>query len=141
MNKTTSIETPATDFITRTLKTTGILLLLTLAVGPAYFRFYDCLAVFSAGVWSMINLLFLAALVRTAVRPGHIDKLRTAGLAVLKFPLLYLSGYFLVTLPIFRIVPILIGLSSVLAVMSLKAVGQAIMGTDEFRERGSEGVA
>ncbi len=88
----------------------------------------------------MVNLLFLAALVRTAIRPGPVNKLRTAGLAILKYPLLYLSGYFLVTLPIFRVVPVLIGLSSVLAVMSLKAVGQAIMGMDGFRERGPEGV-
>jgi len=89
----------------------------------------------------MVNLLFLAALVRAAIRPAPVDKLRIAGLAVLKFPLLYLSGYFLVTMPMFRVVPILIGLSSVLAVMSLKAVGQAITGLDGFHERGPEGAA
>jgi hypothetical protein len=141
MITTTSTKTPETDFITRTLKTTGILLLLVLAVGPAYFRFYDCLAVLSAGIWSMINIIFLSALVRAAIRPGPIDKLRVAGLALLKFPLLYLSGYFLVTLPMFRVVPILIGLSSVLTVMSLKAMGRAIVGLDGFREPGSERVA
>jgi hypothetical protein len=59
----------------------------------------------------------------------------------LKFPLLYLSGYFLVTLPIFRVVPILIGLSSVLMVMTLKAAGRAIVSLDGFREPGSEGAA
>lgn len=141
MRTTTSTKIPETDFITRTLKTTGVLLLLTLGIGPVYFRFYDCLAVFSAGVWSMVNLLFLAALVRAAIRPGPVDKYRVAGLALLKFPLLYLSGYFLVTLPVFRVVPILIGLSSVLAVMSLKAMGRAIIGFGDVGEPGSQEAA
>ena len=137
----TSTAPPQTDVITRTLKTTGFLLLLVLAIGPVYFDFYDCLAVVSTGVWSMVNLLFLSALVRAAIRPGPVDKLRVAGLALLKFPLLYLSGYFLITLPVFRAVPILIGLSSVLAVIILKAMGRAIIGWNETDEAGSQEAA
>jgi hypothetical protein len=137
----TSTRTPETDIISRTLKTTGFLLLLVLAIGPLYFDFYDCLAVVSTGVWSMVNLLFLTALVRAAIRPGPVDKLRVAGLALLKFPLLYLSGYFLITLPVFRVVPILVGLSSVLAVVSLKAMGRAIMGFQEAGEPDSQEAA
>lgn len=141
MKKTIPTPPPETDLITRTLKTTGFLLLLVLAIGPLYFDLYDCLAVVSTGVWSMVNLLFLSALVRAAIRPGPVDKFRVAGLALLKFPLLYLSGYFLITLPIFRIVPVLIGLSSVLAVVSLKAMGRAIIGFHETGEPGSQEAA
>lgn len=130
------------DFIHRTLKTTGVVLLLILAFGSFYFNFYDALAVFSAGVWSMVNLIFLAALVRAVIRPDKIDKLTVIGLACIKFPLLYGAGYFLFTIEVFRPVPLIIGLSVVLAVMALKAVGRALLHIDIVNQEGSpRGVA
>jgi len=62
------------DFVTRTLKTTGVVLLFVLAFGSMYYGFYDSLALFSAGVWSMVNLIFLSYLIRAAIRrnrPSH----------------------------------------------------------------------
>jgi len=118
------------DFIHRTLKTTGVILLLMFAVGTYYYGFYDGLAVLSAGIWSMINLFFLAALVRTVLRPDNVDKLAAAGLAFIKFPLLYAAGYFLLTTSVFRPVPLVIGFTTVLAVMALKAVSRAMLGLD-----------
>ena len=130
------------DFIFRTLKTTGVVLLLTLVFGTVYVDFYDALAVFSAGIWSMVNLIFLAALIRAVVRPGGVDKTAALGLAVLKFPLLYAAGYFLFTVNVFRPVPLIIGLSMVLAVMALKAAGRAMLNIDVVRPEGdSRGVA
>jgi hypothetical protein len=130
------------DFITRTLKTTGIILLVVFLFGSVYFRFYDALAVFSAGVWSMVNLIFLSALVRTAVRPGPTDKTAVWGLVIVKFPLLYAAAYFLFTVDIFRPVPLVIGLSVTLAVMVLKAVGRAMFHMDVVHQEGdSQGVA
>lgn len=130
------------DFIFRTLKTTGVVLLLTLVFGTVYVDFYDALAVFSAGIWSMVNLIFLAALIRAVVRPGGVDKTAAFGLAVLKFPLLYAAGYFLFTVNVFRPVPLIIGLSMVLAVMALKAAGRAMLNIDVVRPEGdSRGVA
>jgi hypothetical protein len=130
------------DFIQRTLKTTGIVLLFVLAFGSFYFDFYDALAVFSAGVWSIINLLFLSALVRAVVRPGGVDKLTAFGSAFLKFPLLYAAGYFLFTIEVFRPVPLIIGLSMVLAVMILKAVARAMLNLDYTNQKSSSrGVA
>ena len=130
------------DFIFRTLKTTGVVLLLVLVFGTVYVDFYDALAVFSAGIWSMVNLIFLAALIRTAVRPGGVDKTAAFGLAVIKFPLLYAAGYFLFTVDVFRPVPLIIGLSMVLAVMALKAAGRAVLNIDVVRPEGdSRGVA
>ncbi len=130
------------DFIQRTLKTTGVVLMFVLAFGSFYFDFYDTLAVFSAGVWSMVNLIFLSALVRAVLRPGKIDKLAVIGLACIKFPLLYGAGYFLFTIDLFRPVPLIIGLSVVLAVMVLKAVARAMLHIDIANQEGSSrGVA
>jgi len=132
------------DFITRTLRTTGVLLLIMFVVGIYYFGFYDSLAVLSAGIWSMVNLIFLAALVRTALKPDGVDKLAAAGLALIKFPLLYAAGYFLLTVEIFRPVPLLIGFSMVLVVMVLKAAARVMLKLDENvnnHENSSRGLA
>lgn len=139
MNLTTTFSP---DFIARTLKTTGVVLLLILAFGSMYFGFYDALALFSAGVWSMINLIFLSLLVRAAIRPDGVDKITVIGLAVLKFPLLYAALYFLIVTPIFRPIPLLLGFSSVLVVMVLKAVGRAVLHLDNtVSENHSRGIA
>lgn len=125
------------DFIQRTLRTTGIVLLIVLIVGSMYFGFYTALAVFSGGIWSMINMLFLSALVRMAVRPDGVDKWSVLGLAVIKFPLLYAAGYFLFTIEFFRPLPLIIGISSVLIVMVLKALARAILQLDVMNQQGS----
>jgi len=130
------------DFVTRTLKTTGVVLLFVLAFGSMYYGFYDSLALFSAGVWSMVNLIFLSYLIRAAIRPEGVDKVKVIGLMAVKFPLLYAALYFLIVTPIFRPIPLLLGFSSVLIVMVLKAVGRALLHLDNtVSENHSRGIA
>ena len=62
------------SFIDRTLKTTAVLILLFLALGTLHFQFYDVLAVVSGAIWSIINLYFLALLIRATIRPEGPDK-------------------------------------------------------------------
>ncbi|MCK5124785.1 MAG: hypothetical protein KAR42_00875 [candidate division Zixibacteria bacterium] len=125
------------DFIQRTLKTTGVVLLVTFACGAYYFGFYDALAYFSAGIWSMVNLIFLSALVRTALKPEGVDKVATAVLALIKFPLLYGAGYFLLTVEIFRPIPLVIGLSLVILIMFLKAASRVLLNLDVVNQEDS----
>jgi hypothetical protein len=132
------------DFIQRTLRTTGVLLLILFLVVVYYFGFYDGLALFSAGVWSMVNLIFLSALVRATLKPDGVNKSAVAVLAVVKFPLLYAAGYFLLTTDVFRPVPLVIGFSIVLIVMVLKAASRVLLKLDENpsnQEGGSRGLA
>ena len=121
------------EFILRTLKTTGVLLLLCLVFVSPYAGFYTALAIMSAGVWSMINLFFLVALVKAAVKPGQIDKIQVAVFAFVKFPLLYLAGYFLLKVEVFGLLPLLIGFSLPLAVVVLKVVARVLLGMDNTR--------
>lgn len=125
------------DFIQRTLRTTGVLLLLGLVIGSVYFSFYDALAVMSAGIWSMVNLIFLSAVVRSAMRPDGVDKMTVVVLMLIKFPLLYATAYFLFTVEIFRPLPLVIGLSTVLVVMFLKAASRALLNLDVNNHEGS----
>lgn len=124
-------ETLNLGFINRTLKTTGIVLLVYFPFGIYYFGFYPTLSVFSGGVWGMVNLMLLTRLVRASLRPEGADKAVVAGVALVKFPLLYAAGYFLVTTPIFDPLAVLIGFSVLLAVMVLKVVARALLGSEQ----------
>ncbi len=119
------------DFLSRSLRTTGIVLLFFLPFGIYYLGFYPSLAVFSGGVWGIVNLIFLSALVRSVIRVGGIEKTALIRAALIKFPLLYLSGYALLRVDVFNPIYLLIGFSGSLAVIGLKAAGRAILGLDE----------
>ncbi len=114
------------EFIDRSLRTTGVVLLIFLPFGLYYLGLWPCLAVFSGGIWGMINLIFISALVRSTLRPDGVDKLKTLGLALFKFPLLYLSGYFLLIVPQFQPLYLLCGFSAIFLIMVLKALGIAM---------------
>ena len=115
------------EFIDRSLKTTGVVLLVFLPFGLYYLGVWPGLAVFSGGVWGMINLVFTAALVRSTLRPEGVDKSKALGIAIFKFPLLYLSGYFLLRVTQFEPLYLLFGFSTILLVIILKGVGIAMM--------------
>jgi hypothetical protein len=124
------------DFIDRTLRTTGLVLLVLLPFGSFYFGFYPALAVFSGGVWGIINFLFLSHLTRAVIQPGQIDKVKATGIAVIKFPLLYLAGYCLLTVKQLEPLHLLAGFSILLAVMLLKSIARALLGMDKERPEG-----
>ena len=115
------------EFIDRTLKVSGIVLLVFLPFGLYYLGIYPALAVFSGGVWGMVNLIFISALVRATLRPEKVDKLKVAGIAMFKFPLLYLSGYFLTQVPQFDPLYLLAGFSSLFVIIVLRAIGISMM--------------
>jgi hypothetical protein len=119
------------SFIDRTLKTTAILVLLFVALGSLHFPFYDVLAIVSGTIWSLINLYFLALLIRVTIRPEGPDKVAAAAFLFIKVPLLYLAGYFLLTVPIFQLKYLVIGFSVPLAVILLKVLGRVLLGLDQ----------
>ncbi len=90
------------DFIGRTLKTCGLLALLVLAFGSFYFGFRPALSVFTGIIWGMVNLYFMALLIRTTLRPQGADKAAALVFLFIKFPLLYLSGYLMMVSDYFQ---------------------------------------
>jgi len=118
------------DLISRTLKSSAIVLLIFLPFGLYYWGVYPTLAVLSGAVWGFVNLIFLAQLVRTVIRPDGIDTRKAIGLGLIKFPLLYGSGYFLLKIEQFDPIHLLIGFSLFLAIMVLKMLGRVILGLD-----------
>ena len=122
------------DFIHRTLKTTGVVLLLSLLFGTYYYGFYPALAFFSGGVWGMINLFFLMGVVKAAIRPDGADKIKAIGMMIFKFPLLYLAGYFLLKVPQFEPLHLLAGFSLLFVIIVLKVLGRTVLGMDDKKQ-------
>ena len=118
------------DFVDRTLKTSGVVLLIALVFGMYYFGINPALAFFFGGVWGMVNLILIKRLVTFAVRPEGVDVPAVVILALVKFPLLYASGFFLLKIEQFETLHLVYGFSSVLAVMVLKAAGRLMLGLD-----------
>ncbi|RKX26117.1 MAG: hypothetical protein DRP45_04335 [Candidatus Zixiibacteriota bacterium] len=119
------------EFIDRSLKTTGIVLLIALPFSFYYFGVYPAIAFFSGGVWGMLNLLLISRLVRAALRPEGALKGATLFLAIFKFPLLYVAGYFLISVPQFDPLHLVYGFTSLLVIIVLRGIGIAMLGTDE----------
>jgi hypothetical protein len=127
------------EFIGRTLRTFGIVLLCFLPFGGYYLGIFPSLAILSGGIWGMINLMFISALVQAAIRPDGADVGRTVGLMLIKFPALYIAGYFLLKVPQFSAVNLLIGFSGIMAIMLLKVLGRLLLGLDSHRRHNPQG--
>lgn len=121
---------PSADFFRRSMRMTALLLI----VGPLFALIYagawPALAILSGGAWSLVNLIFLSAMVRAIIIPGSRDTAAIAGLALIKFPALYITGYFLLTFSKFDAIYLLIGFSVFFVVIVLKSLGRAMLHLD-----------
>jgi len=79
----------------------------------------------------MVNLLFLSGVVKTTICPEGADKMRALGLMIVKFPLLYLAGYFLLKVPQFEPLHLLAGFTLLFLIIVLKVLGRALLGMDD----------
>ncbi len=118
------------EFIGRTLRTFGVVLLIFLPFGFYYFGASATVAILSGGVWGMINLMFLTGLVQALVRPGGALVERAIVIGVIKFPLLYLTAYALLKVPMFEPALLLAGFSGLFVIMFLKSLGRIMLGLD-----------
>ncbi len=117
-------------FIDRTIKTSGMVLLIAFVFGMYSFGFWHGLAFFSGGIWGVVNMMFLKSLIQEAFTAGEINVSAVAVTALVKFPLLFVAGYFLITVEMFDIKILVAGFSLILAVMLLKALGRLLLGLD-----------
>lgn len=128
------LTNPGTDFVERSLRTTGIVLLVQLPFTMFYLGVWQGLGLLFGGVWGIINLIFISHLVRTAIRPEGPDKVKTAFLILVKFPLLYVAGYFLLSINQLQPVYLAAGFSLLLIIVVLKVLGRTMLKLDEKSE-------
>lgn len=118
------------EFITRIIKTTAIVSLVVSLCISYYFDWKFGLGFFVGTAWSLINLFFIRGMIKEVVSPNEARKSITAVLALLKFPLLYVAGYFIVVSEFFSVYALLAGFSLLFAVIVLKVAGRLILGLD-----------
>jgi hypothetical protein len=117
-------------FLRRSLRMTAALILLGSIYTLVYVGQWQAMAFLSAGVWGLVNMLFIKTTIEALIRPGKVDRFGVFGLLIIKFPVLYLSGYGLLSFDRFEAPYLLAGFSLFFAVVVLKAVGRALMNLD-----------
>jgi len=119
------------EFIHRVIKTSLILAVLIFLSVTFYHRFDYAAGIFIGCGWGCLNLYLLTNLITQATNPSRIDKKRIVLLILVKFPLLYLSGYFLLRLKYFPVTSLLVGFTLIFGVILLKALGRMIIPATE----------
>jgi hypothetical protein len=115
------------EFIHRVIKTSLILAFLIFLFATFYYKFSYAAGIFVGCGWGCLNLYFLTNLVTKATNPRGSNRKRIIILVLFKFPLLYVSGYFLLRIKYFPVTGLLVGFTLIFAVVFLKALGRMIM--------------
>jgi biotin transporter BioY len=122
------------EFIYRTIKTTLILAALIFVVATIYYDFKIGLGILVGAGWGCLNLYFLTNLIQGALDPEKPNKRKIALIALVKFPLLYLLGYFFLRLKYFSVVSLLSGFTLIFVVIFLKALGRWVLAISQPKE-------
>lgn len=118
------------EFLHRTLRTFSVVLLVFLPFGVYYFGIYPTLSILSGGVWGILNLLLLIRLVQQLVKPGGVESAKPVVLTLVLMVLLFVAGYFLLTIPRFEPWQLLIGFTGLFGILFLKALGRVLVKAD-----------
>lgn len=119
------------EFLARVRKTSIILGLVVAPVLATYFGLGSSGAWLAGITWSLVNLHFIAELIRLTVTKQKRGYTRIALTMAAKFPVLYLAGFFLLKSGIFPVMGLLAGFLWPLFVITMKALGRAFLKLDE----------
>lgn len=122
-------------FITRSLKMTAVLAVLgylfaTVYAGPGWgFGFL------LGALWGVANLYLIKSLIERIVTLDERDWMTVGVFLLVKFPLLYALGFFILSRDWYAVWAPVAGFSLSIVVIVLKAAGRAIMKMDEPKRR------
>lgn len=115
------------EFIHRVIKTSLIFAFLIFLFVTFYYRFDYSSGIFMGCLWGCLNLFFLTNLITVTTNLEGINRKKVLLLVLLKFPLLYLTGYFLLKIDYFPVTSLLVGFTLIFAVVLLKALGKTVI--------------
>lgn len=116
------------SFIKRTLYASLILTALAWAVVTFYFGWPYATGVALGSLWSIANLYLIRYVVERAITPGETVWGPVILALLVKFPLLYVSGYFVLAQSVYPVSAPLVGFLLPFGVLVLKAAGRLLMG-------------
>jgi hypothetical protein len=115
------------EFISRVIKVTLIVAVISLVVVGFYYGLSYGLGIFAGAVWGCVNLYFIRQMVRNTLTLEQKDYLKIFTILGIKFPMLYLAGYGLLRIKYLPPLNLLLGFSLVFAVIFLKGLGRVFL--------------
>jgi hypothetical protein len=109
------------DFIKNSIIVTLLIALFVAIAGIAFFSINDCLGFFAGAIWSCLNIYFLYQLLHQIILQSTKSALKILGLFVLKFPLLYGIGLWLLQNSNFSVWSLSLGLFLAIGVFFFKS--------------------
>lgn len=114
------------EFLARVVKTSALIAPLAALFLAAYLS-PACGSGFLLGaLWGMLNLLATISLVGAMFGRENVVASRVISLSLLKFPVLYASGFLVIRTGIFPLASLVSGFSLILSVILLKAFGTLV---------------
>lgn len=123
------------EFIYRIIRTSLIVSALCSLFVAVYYAFPFGMGLFLGTVWGCLNLFFITQLITEALSLKKPNKVKVWLILLVKFPLLYSAGYFLLRLQYFRVESLLAGFTLIFAVTFLKALGQVVLSAASRQEK------
>ena len=112
-----------TDFIKRSLRVSIIVTIIVIPLISVYFSGSITMGFMAGSAWNIINLFLLTKLLNMFIMPHKVNKKWGIAAGIIKFPVLYGIGYIIIRYTNISRYGIMCGISVVLIVMVLKALG------------------
>jgi len=123
------------EFLQRVIRATAVVGVLAFAFVAVYFNANFALGLLVGCAWGIGNFWALTRVVTAVFTPGDVDRRHALILAAVKFPVLYVAGYFILKSGGFPVVSLLTGFSVLFVVVVLKAAGRMFLHLDERASR------
>ena len=111
------------DFIKRSLRVSIIITIIVIPLISVYFSGSITMGFMAGSAWNIINLFLLTKLLNMFIMPHEFSKKWGIAAGIIKFPVLYGIGYIIIRYTNISRYGIMCGISVVLIVMMLKALG------------------
>jgi hypothetical protein len=123
------------EFLHRVMRATAVVGILAFAFVAVYYDIGFAWGLLTGCAWGIGNFWALARVITVVVTLGSVDRRHALILAAVKFPVLYVAGYFTLRSGWFSPISLLTGFSILFAVVVLKAAGRMLLHLDDRAKR------
>ncbi len=116
----------SSEFVARVIRVTLVVALTVALFTATYMSPLTGLGLLVGALWSCVNLFVTGHVVRSVIGSEKPSKRRVVKLSLVKFPVLYGSGFLLLRSGVFSPQSLVAGFSLVLLVILMKAVGASV---------------
>lgn len=118
-------------FVDRVIKTTLLFSAFLFPFLAVYYRLNFALSVLFGAAWGSLNLLGIKIIITSLISPEKPDLKVGLSILFLKFPVLYILGYLMLSWKYLSPGGLLFGFSIILIVAVLKVISRSLLGLDK----------